>query len=347
MENNELTHWGIPGMKWGKRRFQNKDGSLTPAGRERYADDDTDNDPNVKEHALKSGSASDVLKYKGRLSNQELQAAVQRINLERQLSELSAKETVSKFDKIDSVMNKVGKVTDWANKGINAYNVVAKVNNSLNGKMQLPTIDGNKKAVVDAAKEKLLNTGTAKQIKDNFDKLTAEEKSRALKRLQTEEAITKKIAQYESPSVDIKMDKKSYESPSVSISDPKKSYSSPKVDVNDADDSWVKSETPKKSYTPPKADVEDWNSQKGRSVSLDYNPTDSLSSYKPGSDYASASAAKRKKTIEKAIAKASDKWHESISVKSENPNTANTSAADRDKEKLKKLKALLEPYTVY
>ena len=33
---NELTHHGIKGMKWGVRRFQNKDGSLTPAGKRRY-----------------------------------------------------------------------------------------------------------------------------------------------------------------------------------------------------------------------------------------------------------------------------------------------------------------------
>ena len=31
-----LYHWGIRGMKWGVRRYQNKDGSLTAAGRKRY-----------------------------------------------------------------------------------------------------------------------------------------------------------------------------------------------------------------------------------------------------------------------------------------------------------------------
>lgn len=33
---NEVKHWGILGMHWGIRRYQNPDGSLTPEGRERY-----------------------------------------------------------------------------------------------------------------------------------------------------------------------------------------------------------------------------------------------------------------------------------------------------------------------
>lgn len=36
IHNGELYHWGIKGMKWGQRRYQNKDGSLTPAGVKRY-----------------------------------------------------------------------------------------------------------------------------------------------------------------------------------------------------------------------------------------------------------------------------------------------------------------------
>lgn len=34
--DGELYHWGIKGMKWGERRYQNKDGTLTAAGRKRY-----------------------------------------------------------------------------------------------------------------------------------------------------------------------------------------------------------------------------------------------------------------------------------------------------------------------
>ena len=34
--DDELMHYGIKGQKWGVRRFQNEDGTLTPAGRKKY-----------------------------------------------------------------------------------------------------------------------------------------------------------------------------------------------------------------------------------------------------------------------------------------------------------------------
>lgn len=34
--NGELYHHGVKGQKWGRRRYQNEDGSLTPAGQKRY-----------------------------------------------------------------------------------------------------------------------------------------------------------------------------------------------------------------------------------------------------------------------------------------------------------------------
>jgi hypothetical protein len=41
----ELYHSGIRGMKWGIRRYQNDDGTLTEAGKARYNDDGTRKNP--------------------------------------------------------------------------------------------------------------------------------------------------------------------------------------------------------------------------------------------------------------------------------------------------------------
>ena len=39
MENEFIYHHGIKGQKWGVRRYQNEDGSLTNAGKKRYSSD--------------------------------------------------------------------------------------------------------------------------------------------------------------------------------------------------------------------------------------------------------------------------------------------------------------------
>lgn len=92
--DSELYHWGIKGMKWGVRRYQNPDGSLTPAGRKRYSDGSTEKKSATSESSSQSSSkaesstASSKPKSISDMSDDELRKLVNRKQTERQLRDL-------------------------------------------------------------------------------------------------------------------------------------------------------------------------------------------------------------------------------------------------------------------
>lgn len=62
----ELEHYGVKGMKWGVRRYQNVDGTYTLAGKERYKEtrEKLDNARANVKAARKSGSKENLIKAK-------------------------------------------------------------------------------------------------------------------------------------------------------------------------------------------------------------------------------------------------------------------------------------------
>lgn len=77
--SSELEHFGLKGMKWGVRRFQNKDGSLTEAGKQRYSntgeltgggggggaeEEDEETKKKIEEAAKKAGMTVDEYRKK-------------------------------------------------------------------------------------------------------------------------------------------------------------------------------------------------------------------------------------------------------------------------------------------
>lgn len=59
MNETTLQHWGIKGMKWGVRRYQNKDGTLTAAGKKRmYREMFDDESKDIKERKKYVASVS-------------------------------------------------------------------------------------------------------------------------------------------------------------------------------------------------------------------------------------------------------------------------------------------------
>lgn len=57
--NNQIWHWGVKGMKWGVRRYQNADGSLTDAGKRRYSNDVAANAKKKKDNRLPEEGLND------------------------------------------------------------------------------------------------------------------------------------------------------------------------------------------------------------------------------------------------------------------------------------------------
>ena len=103
MENqskNNLQHHGILGQKWGVRRFQNKDGSLTKAGKERIKEDSNQSEKQQRKEASKNRRT---------LSDADLKKRIERMELERRMKDLTDKDVSPGKAFISDVLSNSGK----------------------------------------------------------------------------------------------------------------------------------------------------------------------------------------------------------------------------------------------
>lgn len=177
-DDEYLEHWGIKGMKWGRRRFQNKDGSLTPEGKKRYDDDPSNDIPETEEHkqarrnrALRSTNAKELYDNRDVLTTGEINERLSRLDAEKRLArameeslpkEPPKKTFVDRVDKALVVGRKLSEVYDFMQKP--AMKALAK-------KMGLAKIEPPKKFNLDKFMENI-DTKSNQEVADTLKRVT-------------------------------------------------------------------------------------------------------------------------------------------------------------------------------
>lgn len=111
----ELYHYGTKGMKWGVRRFQNKDGTRTPAGLKRYSNRAKDGlkkagDKLKEQYAKRKAEKAEEKQRKKpikKLTNEELQARIDRLRMEKSYKDLLKEVNAPTISKGKSFVNGV------------------------------------------------------------------------------------------------------------------------------------------------------------------------------------------------------------------------------------------------
>lgn len=159
----EMSHSGVPKMRWGIRKYQNKDGSWTELGKRRRRE----MSPDAKKRAGRKNEMKN-LKSKG-----ELDTAKANLKITKAQNKAAVQEAKS------GVKTLRGKIADKAKAAAVAAKDAAKAK-----------VEERKAAKKEATAEEIIRSGDMKKILQNKDKLTNEQLKAAADRMDLEQRLS-------------------------------------------------------------------------------------------------------------------------------------------------------------